>query len=70
MAFSSWLPTSLGTTFSCLASVLQDYRQVMRDGALRALGLKSSAETRAEKAGGRTGGTGGNCTFNSILDFA
>lgn len=23
-----------------------------------------------QKAVGRTGGTGGNCTFNSILDFA
>lgn len=55
-------PTSLRPTLSCLASVLQ---ATDRLGVLR---LK--AWLKQQKAVGRTGGTGGNYTFNSILGFA
>lgn len=55
-------PTSLRPTLSCLASVL------LATDRLGILRLK--AWLKQQKAVGRTGGTGGNCTFNSILDFA
>lgn len=61
--------TPLRNTCSCLARALHNHRQAWESEPLEL--QSASAQLKLEqKAVGRTEGMGGNCTFNSILDFS